>query len=208
MAVLPITSPIAPGLVAADYSPWTPEAGARSALPGILGYTPGAIAPHSTPYSPPIFRGGTTYGNYVRDNPALMNLFQAQTTSMPDYQANIADYGKQFWDKYGAIGGWTAPDASTVNPNIARGDVMDTAPATAGYGHSGLPMPDVEGYKYVYPKYEWNRDEGYTASGYSEDIDEYPYYPYYPGWDTSDRVRDESGAELDNILVGLRLIKE
>jgi hypothetical protein len=127
---------------------------------------------------------------------------------MPDYEPNIAKYGKTFWDKYGAVGGWVSPGATPASPHISLGDTMDTAPATVGYGHSGLPMPDVEGYKYVYPKWEWNSSEGwYEQKGHEEDIDKYPYYPYYPG-DSGDRLYDDKGKMMDNILVGLKLIKK
>ena len=42
MAVAPITQPLAPGISAVDYSPWSPAAQARAATPGILNYVPNA----------------------------------------------------------------------------------------------------------------------------------------------------------------------
>ena len=65
MAVAPITQPTASGISAVDYSPWSQAAQARSALPGILNYTPNAnMLP--APTASPTFQGGTQYGNYVR----------------------------------------------------------------------------------------------------------------------------------------------
>jgi hypothetical protein len=58
-------------------------------------------------------------------------------------------------------------------------------------------MPDVEGYKYVYPKYTYGRDE-WARTGYSEDRDDYDYYPYWP--------TGVSGG--GPILVGVELRKE
>ena len=75
MAVAPITQPTAPGISAVDYSPWSPEAQARSALPGILNYAPNAnMLP--APTASPTFQGGTQYGNYVRMWPDLMAAFE------------------------------------------------------------------------------------------------------------------------------------
>ncbi len=42
-------------------------------------------------------------------------------------------------------------------------------------------MPDVEGYKYVYPRFSWDNDAGWTQTGYESDIDKYEYFPYWPG---------------------------
>lgn len=138
MAVIPISQPLAPGLLAADYSPFTPEAQSRSALsgkPGVFSY-----------YKPTGLVG-----------------------SSPDYSVT---YGTGF--------------TSTVAPG---------GPDTIG---SGLPMPDVEGYKYVYPRYIYTRDSGWERSGYSENRDTYDYYPYFPTGITS----------TSPILVGVELIKE
>ena len=64
MAVAPISQPLAPGISAVDYSPWSPEAQARSATPGILNYVPNAnLLP--APTASPVFTGGTEYGNFV-----------------------------------------------------------------------------------------------------------------------------------------------
>ena len=146
MAVNPISVPLAAGLLAADFSPWTPEAQARSAIPsGLLGY------------------------------------------SRPSY-------------------GHTGP---TYEPKPASHPSVPTSVMTGVTGTSGLPMPEVEGYKYVYPRYQWDyptRGE-YGLRGYEEDIDKYEYYPYYPG-SVSDRLYDDKGKQLNDILVGLKLIKK
>ena len=197
MAVNPVSQPLAPGLLEADYSPWDPAAQARSAHPaGLLG----APSPVGA-YSPPTFSGGTRYGNYVRSYADLMNNFMSAANPYP----NIVDYGKWHWGAHGAAGGRTLPAASSA---VSLGDITDTAPGALGYGSSGLPMPDVEGYKYVYPKWEWNSSSGYYESrGHEEDIDKYQYYPYYPG-DPSARLYDDKGKMMNNILVGLKLIKK
>lgn len=138
MAVIPISQPLAPGLVAADYSPFTPESQARSALSGKTGifnyYKPTGLVGYSPDYS-------VTYGT-----------------------------------------GFTSSEAPG-------------GPDTIG---TGLPMPDVEGYKYVYPLYRYYRDSGWERSGYSENRDAYDYYPYFPTGITS----------TSPILVGVELIKE
>jgi len=69
-------------------------------------------------------------------------------------------------------------------------------PETIG---AGLPMPDVEGYKYVYPRYTYSPHDGmWERSGYREDRDAYDYYPYFPEGITSSTP----------ILVGVELMKE
>ena len=64
-------------------------------------------------------------------------------------------------------------------------------------------MPDVEGYKYEYPVYEWEGTGGdiYNYAGHTvADINEYPYYPYMPGGGRAERDRN------DRILDGVRLV--
>jgi hypothetical protein len=143
MAIVPISQPLAPGLLAADYSPWSPESQARSGLFGKTG-----IFDFSTPYA-------TGYTGYT-----------------PDITPPT----------------WSAPGGPMVS---------DVTPVE-GVG-SGLPMPDVEGYKYVYPKWNYNnREAEWSRSGYSEDRDAHDYYPYWP--------TDLSGG--GPILVGVELRKE
>ena len=135
---IPISQPLAPGLLAADYSPWSPEAGARtglSGLPGFLSYT------------------GST----------------GITGSTPD-----------------KLPAWSTDFISTKEPGGTE---------TIG---AGLPMPDVEGYKYVYPKWEFRRG-AWEESGWEEDRDAYDYYPYWPT-----DIAEHKGP----FLVGVKLIKE
>ena len=143
MAIVPISQPLAPGLLAADYSPWSPESQARSGLFGKTG-----IFDFSTPYA-------TGYTGYT-----------------PDITPPT----------------WSAPGGPMVS---------DITPEEAAYG-AGLPMPEVEGYKYVYPNYNYHSGEGWERSGYSEDRDAYDYYPYWP--------TDLGGGSP--ILVGVELRKE
>lgn len=139
MAIVPISQPLAPGLLAADYSPWSPESQARSGLFGKVGF-----------------------------------LDYTHPTGLTGYTPDITPPT------------WSAPGGPMVS---------DVEPVE-GVG-SGLPMPDVEGYKYVYPKYDYGRGE-WSRSGYSEDRDDHDYYPYWP--------TDLSGG--GPILVGVELRKE
>jgi len=136
---IPISQPLAPGLLQVDYSPWSTGAGARTGLeglPGFLSYT------------------GST----------------GITGSTPD-----------------KLPAWSTDFISTKEPG---------GPETIG---AGLPMPDVEGYKYVYPRYTYSPHDGmWERSGYREDRDAYDYYPYFPEGITSSAP----------ILVGVELMKE
>jgi hypothetical protein len=196
MAVAPITQPTAPGISAVDYSPWSQAAQARSALPGILNYAPNAnLLP--APTASPIFQGGTQYGNYVRNYPDLMAAFKDPASTIP----NIQDFGKWHWPAHGQGEGRILPPVP-VNTPISLPDVTDTGGGAARVGTAGLPMPDVEGYKYEYPIYSWggNEDPSYSYVGSNTaDIDEYPYYPYQP---TGEPVRSRN----DRVLIGVRLV--
>jgi hypothetical protein len=80
---------------------------------------------------------------------------------------------------------------------------MDTGGARVSVGTSGLPMPDVEGYKYVYNAYDWNRDNNAyepIAAKY-HNIDEYPYYPYMP-------YGGEAPNRNGRILVGTSIVPD
>lgn len=147
MAIVPISQPLAPGLLAADYSPWSPQAQARSGLFGIPG---------------------------IFDTPRPTRLSSPKTTGITGYTPDMTPT-------------WSAPSGPMVS---------DTDPVDGAYG-SGLPTPDVEGYKYVYPKYTWGAGE-WDRAGYSEDRDAYDYYPYWP--------TDIDGGSP--ILVGVELLKE
>ena len=195
MAVAPITQPTAPGISAVDYSRWSPEAQARSALPGILNYTPNAnMLP--APTASPVFTGGTQYGNYVRNYPDLMAAFKNPASTIP----NIQDFGKWHWPAHGQGEGRILPPVP-VNTPISLPDLTDTGGSAARVGVSGLPMPDVEGYKYAYRPWQWNKDNNaYEELAYDEyDIDKYPYYPYVP---TGGRAPDKN----ERILAGVRLV--
>ena len=195
MAVAPITQPTAPGISAVDYSPWSQAAQARSALPGILNYIPNAnLLP--APTASPVFTGGTQYGNYVRNYPDLMAAFKNPASTIP----NIQDFGKWHWPAHGQGEGRILPPVP-VNTPISLPDLTDTGGSAARVGVSGLPMPDVEGYKYAYRPWQWNRDNNaYEELAYDEyDIDKYPYYPYVP---TGGRAPDKN----ERILAGVRLV--
>ena len=196
-----------PGLLGGTAATGYPSIwGEASGGPGILGYTPpgftpgvGVGAPMPT-YQAPKFTGGTPYGNYVRQWPDLMTAFKDKSNTIP----NIADWGKSHWETFGqwepgrVAGG--RPEDLPVNPNIALGDVIDLGGAATKVGSSGLPMPDVEGYKYEYPIYSYDKDTGYSYVGSNAtDIDEYPYYPYQP---TGEPVRSRN----NRVLIGVRLV--
>ena len=135
---IPVSQPLAPGLLSADYSPWSTEAGDRTGmthLPGFLNY----------------------------------NKLVGLVGSSPD--------------KFPA---WSTDFISTKEPG---------GPETIG---AGLPMPDVEGYKYVYPKWTYSREGWHDTGTYEEDRDAYDYYPYFP----------EGITSTSPILVGVKLIKE
>ena len=63
-----------------------------------------------------------------------------------------------------------------------------------------VKKPDVEGYKYVYPKWTYSHHDGlWVDTGtYEEDRDAYDYYPYFP----------EGRTSTSPMLVGVKLIKE
>ena len=191
-----------PGLLGGDAATGYPSIwGGASGGTGILGYTPGSAAPAPMPtYSNPVRTGGTIYGNYVRNYPDLLAAFKDSSNSIP----NIVDWGRQHWDTFGKNNpSRILPTIKQTNPNISMGDTIDLGPSATKIGTSGLPMPDVEGYKYAYRPYEWHpENQRYEELAYNEfDIDKYPYYPYLP---TGGRAEDRNSR----ILVGLRLVPE
>jgi len=202
MAVAPITQPLAPGISAVDYSPWSAAAQARSATPGILNYVPNAN-PLAAPTASPTFTGGSQYGNYVRNYSDLMAAFQDpnQTGSQ-----NIQDWGKEHWLAFGQHNPGRILPPKPTNTPISLGDTTQTGGARVSVGSAGLPMPDVEGYKYVYPRWSWDNDAGWTQTGTESDIDKYEYFPYFPG-NVGDR-RTKDGRVVEHMLVGLQLIPE
>ena len=139
---IPISQPLAPGLLAADYSPFSTEAGARSgmtSLPGFLNYN------------------------------KLVGLVGSSPDKAPDFTSRKDEF------------------ISTKG-----------APEPVGSTGPGLPMPTVEGYKYVYPRFEFRSGEGYVETGTEDDRDAYDYYPYYP-------TGISTGSPF---LVGVRLVRE
>ena len=144
---IPISQPLAPGLLQVDYSPWSSGAAARTGLadlPGFLNYT-----------------GPTGLTGYTPDVPVSWSTASTSSYKVPD---------------------------SVMDPDVG---------GSGSYG-SGLPMPDVEGYKYVYPRYHfW--DGAWERSGYSEDRDDHDYYPYFPTG-----IAGHEGP----ILVGVELLRE
>ena len=190
-----------PGLLGGTAATGYPSIwGGASGGTGILGYTPGSAAPTPMPtYKNPVRTGGTKYGNYVRNNPDLLAAFKDPSNSIP----NIVDWGKSHWDTFGQNNpSRILPTIKQTNPNISMGDTIDLGPSATKIGTSGLPMPDVEGYKYEYPIYSWGgtEDPSYSYVGSNAtDIDEYPYYPYQP---TGEPIRHRN----NRILVGVRLV--
>ena len=193
MALPPVLT--AAGITAADYAPPSPL--------GLLSYTRPSV-----PDVPLNFQGGSIFGNYVRKYPDLMADFLSNRDKHG--KTNLADYGRVHWKGHGLSEGRTLGEAS---PYLSLADQMDYPfDASGSTATAGLPMPDVPGYKYVYPKYTW-RDPGgaeegaWESSGSESDIDKYGYYPYFPG-SMSDEILDDEGKVLRHILVGVRLIKE
>ena len=189
-----------PGLLGGTAATGYPSMwGGASGGTGILGYTPGSAAPPPMPtYSNPVRTGGTIYGNYVRNYPDLLAAFKDPSNTIP----NIVDWGQRHWDYHGSPEGRNLPTIKQTNPNISMGDAIDLGPSATKIGTSGLPMPDVEGYKYEYPIYSWGgtEDPSYSYVGSNAtDIDEYPYYPYQP---TGEPVRSRN----DRVLIGVRLV--
>ena len=194
-----------PGLLGGTAATGYPSIwGGASGGTGILGYTPGSAAPPPMPtYSNPVRTGGTIYGNYVRNYPDLLAAFKDSSNSIP----NIVDWGKSHWDTFGQNNpSRILPTIKQTNPNISMGDTIDLGPSATKIGSSGLPMPDVEGYKYVYPRYSWDNDAGWTQTGTESDIDKYEYFPYFPGNVGDRRTRD--GRVVEHMLVGVQLIPE
>ena len=184
----------------------TPSVWSGKTTAGLLGGSPLA-APMPT-YAAPVFAGGSKYGNYVRHYPGLMAAFSDPSNTG---EQNIADWGKQHWETFGKNNpSRLNPATFGINPALSRGDVMDLGPAATKVGSSGLPMPDVEGYSYVYPRYEWDNQTGYTQGGiksYETDITKYSYFPMMPETGGS-ILRDKEGKDLQTILLGRQLVPD
>ena len=194
-----------PGLLGGTAETGYPSIwGGASGGAGILGYTPGIAAPTPmTTYKNPVRTGGTIYGNYVRNYPDLLAAFRDESNTIP----NIVDWGKQHWQTFGQNNpSRILPTIKQTNPNISLGDTIDLGPSATKIGTAGLPMPDVEGYKYVYPRYSWDNNAGWMQTGYESDIDKYEYFPYFPGKVGDRRTKD--GRVVQHMLVGVQLIPE
>ena len=186
----------AAGITAADYAP--------PSSPGLLSYTRPPV-----PDVPVNFRGGSTFGNYVRKYPDLMADFLSNKDKHG--KTNLADYGRMHWDRWGKDAG--SRTLGMESPYLSLADQMDYPfDASGTTATAGLPMPDVPGYRYEYPKFTW-RDPGggeegaWESAGTEKDIDKYGYYPYFPG-SMRTSIMDDEGEALRHILVGVRLIKE
>ena len=194
MALPPVLT--AAGITAADYAPPSPL--------GLLSYTRPPV-----PDVPVNFRGGSTFGNYVRKYPDLMADFLSNKDKHG--KTNIAEYGRMHWDRWGKDAG--SRTLGMESPYLSLADQMDYPfDASGTTATAGLPMPDVPGYKYEYPKYTWESAGGGEAGSWREagteaDIDKYPYYPYFPG-SVGDEIRDDDDKVIPHMLVGVRLIKE
>jgi len=173
--------------------------------------------------------GANKYENYVRAWPDLLNHYlnniPTDTQSMADWgREHWLGQGSKETDAYMAAQGKTPMEAwrargmwgDTPLPRTALGPgrfqasrhlpAMDAAydpraGTTETTYSAGVPMPDVEGYKYAYRPYQWNQDnQRYEELAYNEfDQSKYPYYPYMP---TGGRAPDKN----DRILVGVRLV--
>ena len=187
----------AAGVTAADYD-----------MPGLLSWSRPPV-----PDVPVNFRGGSTFGNYVRKYPDLMADFLSRGGTGPTMHGykTIADYGRDHWTKAGKASG--SRTLGMESPYLSLADQMDYPfDASGTTATAGLPMPDVPGYKYEYPKYTWRSAGGGEAGAWEEagteaDIDKYPYYPYFPG-SIGDEIRDDDDKVVPHMLVGVRLIKE
>ena len=172
--------------------------------------------------------GANKYENYVRAWPDLLhhylNKIPEDTRSMAEWgKAHWEGQGSQETDAYMAAQGKTPMEAwrargmwgDTPLPRTSLGpgrfqasrflpgmpEAYDPrAGVTETTYSAGLPQPDVEGYKYEYPVYDWDRDTGYSYAGHTTaDIGEYPYYPYEP-------IGSPLRSRNDRVLIGQRLV--
>ena len=173
--------------------------------------------------------GANKYENYVRAWPDLLNHYltkmSTDDSSMAEWgQKHWQDIGRLETDEYMAAQGktpmqvwrargmWSDTPVSRVQMGPGRLQASRHLPAmdaeydpragtTQTTYSAGVPMPDVEGYKYAYRPYQWNQDnQRYEELAYNEfDQSKYPYYPYMP---TGGKAPDRN----DRILVGVRLV--
>ena len=195
---------------------------------GILGYTP--VTPSTTvkrgavdvPMELTMHEGANKYENYVRAWPDLLHHY---LNEIPTDTRSMADWGREHWLTHGStetdpsMEAWRARgmwgdtplprthlgpgrfQASRHLPSMVT-DYDPRAGVTETTYSAGLPQPDVEGYTYEYPVYDWNKDTGYSYAGHTTaDISEYPYYPYEP-------LGEPLRARNDRVLIGQRLVKK
>jgi len=203
-------------------------AGHLPAGKGILGYTP--VVPSTTvrrgavdvPIELTMHEGANKYENYVRAWPDLLHHY---LNKIPEDTRSMADWGKEHWLTHGStetdpsMEAWRARgmwgDTPLPRTHLGPGRFQASrflpsmpeaydprAGVTETTYSAGLPQPDVEGYTYEYPVYDWNRDTGYSYAGHTTaDISEYPYYPYEP---QGEPLRSRN----DRVLIGQRLVKK
>jgi len=198
-----------------DYTPATPSTTVRR----------GAV---DVPMDLTMFEGANKYENYVRAWPDLLNHYlnkmPADDSSMAEWgqkhwedlgqyetDAAMAEKGKTPMEAWRARGMWGDAPLSRVELGPGRFQASRYLPSmpeafdpragvTETQYSAGVPMPDVEGYKYAYRPYEWSRElGGYQELAYDEyDISKYPYYPYLP--------TGGQAAGAERILAGVRLV--
>ena len=207
-----------------------PLFGTAASGAGILGYTPatpsktvkrGAV---DVPMELAMHEGANKYENYVRAWPDLLDHY---LNRIPEDTRSMADWGQEHWltsgskDTDASMETWRGRgmwgDTPLPRTHLGPGrfqasrhlpamsgayDPRANITATTSRVTSGIPMPDVEGYKYAYRPYEWSREnQAYEELAYNEfDINKYPYYPYLP---TGGKAGD-----ADRILAGVRLVPE
>ena len=176
---------------------------------GILGYTPTIPATtvarggFNIPLEQTMFEGANKYENYAQAYPDLMHHY---LQNIPSDTRSLGDWAKSHWEHLGQAEGRLGPEAFPASRYLpSMPEAYDPrAGVTETTYSAGLPQPDVEGYKYEYPVYEWGGTENpeYTYAGHTTaDIGEYPYYPYMPYGD-GQAIRSRN----DRILVGQRLV--
>ena len=185
-----------------------PLFGGAAGAAGILGYTPTTPATtvardgFNIPIGKSMFEGANQYENYAQAYPDLM---QHYLQNMPSDTRSLGDWAKSHWENLGQAEGRLGPEAFPASRYLpSMPEAYDPrAGVTETTYSAGLPQPDVEGYKYEYPVYEWggNENPSYSYAGHTTaDISEYPYYPYMPYGGEAARSRN------DRILVGQRLV--
>ena len=196
---------------------WTPVIPSTTALDAKGGST-------GIPMEAAMHQGSNPYENYVR---AWPNLLDHYMNKMPSDPRSMADWGRAHWLEHGqynpartAMSPHTLPASRHLPARVGLEDYPELnfpgEAARPGTGYDpregvtkttftgSLPQIDVEGYKYVYPIYTWNKNnQNYEYVGSNtEDRGEYPYYPYMPYGGEALRSRN------DRILIGHRMVPE